>query len=76
MYTRSIDRNIVKKGRDQKRIVGSVAGSDTTDSKYPTTGGLVRLIGPEGGKPVVSNESKHLIVECERGEEIRVEELS
>ena len=66
MYTRSIDRNIVKKGRDHKLIVGSVAGSDPTDSKYPTKGGLVRLIGPEGGKPVVSNESKHLIVECER----------
>lgn len=63
MYTRSIDRNIVKKGRDHKLIVGSVAGSDPTDSK----GGLVRLIGPEGGKPVVSNESKQIIVECDLG---------
>jgi hypothetical protein len=38
-FKESIDRNIVKKGRDHKLIVGSVAGSDPTDSKYPTTGG-------------------------------------
>lgn len=29
---------IVKKGRDHKLIVGSVAGSDPTDFKYPTGG--------------------------------------
>lgn len=31
--------HIVKKRRDRKLIVGSVAGSDPTDSKYPTGGG-------------------------------------
>ena len=60
MYTRSIDRSIVKKGRDHKLIVRSVAGSDPTDSK-----GVSEVNREE--KPVVSNESKQIIVECDLG---------